>query len=263
MGFKNAGGTLTRLAVASVIALLAAQAGAAPVIDIAIDSLTPEGIYNEHYEVSQAGTANPDGSFGLSGNSVGYASTFNCVWDLTVNQDPQITSTFTLTNLSASTQNFVMTITLPIANIGPSTVQGGYFGDADPLKGTTYTDTSGNSDVTLGNIGSNPFYQAIVNSLAVSQSLGFFGPTGLNANGGPGIYGTLSQQAWGTPIPSAPFGPASGNIIIKWQFSLTGGDSVATKGFFQVEQVRVPEPTALVLVGFGLAALAGLRRRAS
>ena len=47
-----------------------------------------------------------------------------------VNPDPQITSTFTLTNISAVTQTFIMNVTLPIAAIGPTTVQGGYFGDA-------------------------------------------------------------------------------------------------------------------------------------
>jgi hypothetical protein len=172
----------------------------------------------------------------------------------------KITSTFTLTNISASTQNFVMNVTLPIAAIGPTTRQGGYFGD--PSTGTTYTDTSGNADVTLATVGATPFYQALVNGI-LSQGLGSFV---LNANavpGGAGVFGNESQQLWGTPIPSAVFGPASGNIRITWTFSLTAGDQVQTKGFFQVEPVATPEPGSMLLVGMGLAALALVRRRSA
>ena len=167
-----------------------------------------------------------------------------------VNPDPQITSTFTLKNITAVTQNFVMTVTLPIGLFGPTTVQGGYFGDG--VTGTTYTDTSGNGNVTLATVGANPFYRALVNGI-VSQDLGSFTVSAP-------VSGSLPQQAWGTPIPSAAEGPASGNIQIRWQFSLTAGDQVATKGFFQVEQA--PEPATVVLLGLGLAAVAGLRRRA-
>ena len=49
-------------------------------------------------------------------------------------------------------------------------------------------------------------------------------------------------------------------IRIRWQFSLTAGDSVQTKGFFQVEQA--PEPATVALMGLGLAALVVARRRA-
>ncbi|HUL73666.1 MAG TPA: PEP-CTERM sorting domain-containing protein [Vicinamibacterales bacterium] len=254
--------TLTRLGVAATLMILAVHATAAPVIGIQIDSL---GGGYAGYSTSQEGSANPDGSFGLKGfvDGATYGTSFNCDWSIVVNEDPQITSTFTLTNISGVTQTFVMTVTLPIAALGPSTVQGGYFGDpgldtyGDPL-GTRYTDASGNSDVTLNTIGGTPFYQALVNGI-LSQGLGNFAPAGLNANGGPGIYGSLSQQTWGTPIPAAPFGPASVNMQIRWTFSLTAGDSVSTKGFFQVE--RVPEPASAVLLGLGLAALAAARRR--
>ena len=166
--------------------------------------------------------------------------------------------TFTLTNLSSSTQNFTMTVTLPIATISPTTKQGGYFGD--PVTGTTFTDTSGNSTVTLATIGAIPFYQAIVNaptppsgSGTVSQGLGTFSITAAAS-------GNVPQQQWGTPIPSDVFGPATGNIQIRWNFSLTAGDQVQSKGFFQVE---APEPGSVLLLGLGLAALAVARRRSA
>ena len=245
-------GALTRLGVATAVLIGSAQALAAPAITIDISS--PAAGYAS-YNLTQEGVANPDGTFGLSGfvDGATYGTNFNCDWSIVVNPDPQITSTFTLTNISAVTQTFIMNVTLPIGLLGPTTVQGGYFGDA--VNGTTYTDTSGNSDVTLATVGANPFYSALVNGI-LSQGLGSFT---LNANGGPGVMGDTSQLSWGTPIPSAPFGPASTNIRIRWQFSLTAGDSVSTKGFFQVEPV--PEPTTVVLMGLGLAAIAGLRLR--
>jgi hypothetical protein len=130
-------------------------------------------------------------------------------------------------------------------------VQGGYFGDG--VTGTTYTDTNGSGGVTLATVGANKFYTALVNGVT-SYDLGTFTVSAP-------VSGSLPQQDWGTPIPSAPFGPASGNIRIRWQFSLTAGDSVQTKGFFQVEPTPAPEPATAALIGLGLGALVVARRR--
>jgi hypothetical protein len=244
---------LIALSAAVAVVMGASAAHAAPVVSVSVDTVVADPNNPDHYGVSQetAGPG-PDGSYLLSG--IGYGANFQCNWDVAVNPDPQITSTFTLTNLSASTQTFIMTVTLPIATISPTTRQGGYFGD--PNTATTYTDMSGpagDGAVTLATVGATPFYQAIVNGV-LSQGLGSFSET---ASGGPGISGSHSQEQWGTPIPSAAFGPATGNIQIKWTFSLTGHDQVSTKGFFQVE----PEPGSLLLIGLGLAGLALARKR--
>jgi hypothetical protein len=244
-------GALTRLGVAAAVLIGAAQAFAAAVT---VDITSAGGGYG--YTNTQ--DSNPDGTFSMSGVAGGAAvgAAFECDWSITGNEDPQITSTFTLTNISAVTQTFTMNITLPIAALGPTTVQGGYYGDA--VNGTVYSDANNSGSVTLATVAGTPFYQALVNGI-LSQGLGTFT---LTADCGPGCIGDTSQETWGTPIPSAPFGPASGNIRIRWNFSLTSGDSVSTKGFFQVEKTPAPEPTTAVLLGLGLATLAGLRRRA-
>jgi hypothetical protein len=230
----------------------AVQALAAPVISIDITSAGGGYGYSNTTET----VANPDGTFGMSGVAGGAAvgAAFDCDWSVVVNPDPQITSIFTLTNISGVTQSFIMNVTLPIASIAGPTVQGGYYGDA--VNGTVYTDNN-NNGVTLATVGANPFYSALVNSINLSQGLGSWTLTAT-----PGTSGDTSQENWGTPIPSAPFGPASGNIRIRWQFSLTSGDSVQTKGFFQVEPTAAPEPATIALVGLGLAALVVARRRA-
>jgi PEP-CTERM motif-containing protein len=238
---------LTGVGAAVAVVLGAFAASAAPVVGVSIDATdATTGVSGGSYAIDLATTANPDGTYGLSG--IGYGAAFQCNWDLTVNTDPQITSNFTLKNLAGTTQNFVMTITLPIATIAPNTVQGGYYGD--PVNGTTYSDTSGDGNVTLSSVGS--FYQALVNSV-VSQSLGTFSVSSAT-------FASLPQQQWGTPIPSAPFGAATNNMQIRWSFSLTPGDTVQSKGFFQVE---APEPGSVVLVGLGLAALGLVRRRSA
>jgi hypothetical protein len=255
MDVTSVRGALKRLGLSALAVLIgSASANAAPVVTVDISSAVVGG-YDEYTMTSEAAD-NSDGTFGLAG--VGYGTNFNCDWSIVVNPDPQITSSFTLTNISAATQTFIMTVTLPIAAIGPTTVQGGYFGaDASAaIPGTRYTDTNGDSNVTLATVGANPFYTALVNFVS-SQGLGSFTA---NANGGANVYGEIAQVAWGTPIPSAPFGPASGNIQLRWEFSLTAGDTVQTKGFFQVEPV--PEPSAMLLVGLGLAGLVAARKRA-
>ncbi|HTO07710.1 MAG TPA: PEP-CTERM sorting domain-containing protein [Myxococcota bacterium] len=229
---------------AAVGVCVASIAHAAPVVGVTIDSAdAATGAATGHYAIDLETAANGDGTYGLSG--LGYDAGFQCNWDLTVNPDPQITSTFTLLNLSGNTQNFTMTITLPIATISPNTVRGGYFGDG--VTGTTFTDTSGNGNVTLSSVGF--FYTALVNNV-VSQSLGTFSQSSSTS-------ASLPQQAWGTPIPSQAFGAATTNMQIVWSFSLTGGDQVQTKGFFQVE---TPEPSTVLLSLLALGGLATARK---
>ena len=250
MGRTTLRGTATLFGVAAALIFGAATAFAAsaPIISVGISTV---GIY-DNYNVSAPGTANPDGTYSLSG--IGYGTDFNCDWSITANTDPSITGTFNLTNLSVTTQTFVLTVQLPATVLG-HTVMGGYYG------ALTYTDTGGpggvpDSTVTVATITGSPFYRALVDGVGV-QDMGSFN---LNAFGGPGVFGTYSQQSFGAPIPSLP-GPngVSSSIGIRVTFSLTAGDSLNVPVFFRVD---APEPTSFALIGLGVAALAIVRKRA-
>jgi len=252
----NRRGVLTRLGFAAAVMFGAATAGAGPIISV--DITGGEGGIYDTYLLESEGTENPDGTFSLSG--IGYGTTFQCDWALNVNPDPSITGTFNLTNLSATTQNFVLNVTLPVpGGIAAPTVMGGYVGSA--LNGVEYFDQNLDSDVTLASVGLTPIYQAQLDSSSVtvqSLLLGSF-----NAFGGPGINENISQLLWGTPIPSAPGPGFATNMRIRATFSLTAGDRVSLPVNFVIEPAPVPEPGSFVLIGLGVAALVGLRARRS
>ena len=230
-------------------ALLAASiAGAAPLstaptLQFKLESTSSSYPYYANPELipSDAGptyTAVGFGSFGTLGMS----------WDVVVDPDPLISGTLIITNLSALTDTFTLTGTLPATPLPGPNVMGGYFG------AITYTDSNSNSTVTLSTVGTNPFYQAMIDGLPV-QGLGSFS---LNAFGGPGVFGTASQQSFGAPIPNAPAPAVGSSIGVALQFSLTAGDSVEIPFLFEV--ASVPEPSTVLLIGVALAGIAAQRR---
>src|SRR5262245_1336297 len=161
-------------------------------------------------------------------------SSYSLVMDLQLHADPSISGSFTLTNLSGSTQTFTVGASMSTAPFGGPTTSSGSFGDA------TYTDANSSGSVTLSTA---VFYQALIDAALVGQ-LGSFTQT---ASGGSGIFGTISQQTFG---PTGG-GPGGSSIAVKFPgFSLTAGDKVETPFAFSV----VPEPGIASLFA-GMAAI--------
>ena len=156
-------------------------------------------------------------------------ASFSLVMDLQLHADPVISGSFSLTNLSGSTQTFSVSASLSTAPFGAPTTFSGSFGDA------TYSDANGDSDVTIS---SAVFYRALIGATVVAERGSF---SNQNASGGPGITGTLSQEAFG---PTGG-GPGGSSITAAFPgFSLTAGDKVETPFVFSV----VPEPGSLALL---------------
>jgi hypothetical protein len=164
-------------------------------------------------------TAHPDGSFSASGE--GTATSFSFVFDFSLNADPSVAGSFTLQNLSGTTQTFTVSATLGVVPLGGPTTMTGSVGDVN------FTDTN-DSNVTLA---SALFYQARIDGLGV-QDLGSFNS---NANGGPGVIGTISQLSFG---PTTGPGVATSIGVAFPGFSLTAQDRVEVPFDFTV----VPEP---------------------
>ena len=173
-------------------------------------------------------------------------------WSWMGNSDPFVTNNFTLTNLSGSTQTFIITSTIGTVPIGPASltsgsIDGSITDNPGPFGGATISTVSGNSLYTALIDGSA--YETLLDdpfSVTVPGSGG-------SADVGPADFGLPANSQLGPAITS--------DIGIRIQFSLTAGDSVSFTSVFSVEETAVPVPAAVWLFGSGLVGLIGIARR--
>jgi len=179
-------------------------------------------------------TPGPGGSYLVSGTES--APSFSILFDFTLNPDPAVSGSFTLTNLSGTPQTFSVSATLGVLPIAGPTRIGGSYGD------TIYRDANNDSNVELS---SAAFYRAEIDGSGV-HDLGSFD---VMAFGGPGVFGTVSQDTFGTPIPSDPGPGVVSSIGVAFPgFTLTPGDSVEVPFEFVVS---APEPAFAPLFAIG------------
>ncbi|GAB4107958.1 MAG: hypothetical protein Kow00105_12830 [Phycisphaeraceae bacterium] len=192
-------------------------------------------------------TENPD-QFDLTGQMM-MPGMWNLTWDMTIDTDPFINGVFGLTNMSGSTQTFVLNVTIPITPVTPSSLIGGSVGGS-------VTDANNDGVATVANAGAAPLFDGQIDGVSVLPIIG--SPFAFSA---PFQGGTANIPATnvGLPGPTLP-GPAALNSIgINHVFTLTPGDTVALTSFFVVE---VPQPATLALLGAGIMAIVGVKRRA-
>lgn len=177
------------------------------------------------------------------------AGMWDLTWDMTVDTDPFVNGVFSLTNISGTTQTFMLNVTVPVSPaVTPSSLIGGSVGGS-------VTDANNDGVATIANNGAMPLFHGHIDGVDILPII--TSPYSFSA---PFAGGTANIPATnvGLPGPTIP-GPAALNTIgIGHQFTLTPGDTVALTSFFVVEPV--PEPASIGLVACGLA-LIGLRRR--
>jgi hypothetical protein len=206
--------------------------------------------------VNEQVIANADGSFTLIGNQQGGgtlgAPVWGLSWNLTLNQDPSIQGSLTLTNLTASTRNFNLAFSLPVLSGFSSSLFGGSI-DA------TLIDFNNSGSATLAPIAISPsVYRGQIDGSTVLSLLA----QNLGCSGGPGCL-VNSAEDFGLPGPTQP-GPAVNSTIgMLLNFSLTAGDRVTFLADFTVEPpAPVPLPAAFPLLLMGLGVFARNRRAA-
>jgi hypothetical protein len=179
-------------------------------------------------ELTPTLTRNLDGTYSASGSRT-VANNYSVLFNFTLNADPKIAGSFTLTSLSSSDQNFTVAATMGVTPFGPPNHISGSYGE---LK---YSDTS--TDGRLG-VGANPFYDALIDGNSVA-TLGSFAFAPITSQP-PGVFGTLSPETFDNPYPGVS---QASSIGVSFEFMLTAGDQVQTPFEFTV----VPEPTETAL----------------
>ena len=186
---------------------------------------------------------NPNGN-PLGGGTYNYQDSlvdldYSLSWDINVNPDPFVSGNIVITNTSAFTQEFDLTIVLGSNDTGPGTFLTGSF-----AGGLTADDGGG----TLASLAGAPVWSALVDGAPAVTFLD--DPFSVNAdpfqsvNVGSGNFAGLA-------------GPAlNDSIAIRIAFSLTSGEQASfTSNFF----VEIPAPAGLAMIAVG--GFFGRRRR--
>lgn len=166
-------------------------------------------------------------------------------WNLQTDPDPTINNVFAVTNNTAGTQSFLVTVTLPTGIVfgPPSYIRGSIQGGA--------TDNNFNG-VTLSNTGTTSIYDGLIDGVSVRTL--FDNPT--TASGVGSV--SLGTASFGIPIQESVAVATLTSIGLTLRFDLSAGDSASFTSVFDVQPI--PEPGTALLMGLGLAALAAGRR---
>jgi hypothetical protein len=166
------------------------------------------------------------------------------------NVDPIISTSFSVTNNTLAVQIYTFTFTLPVPPQAPFTFTAG-------STGITATDNNGDG-ATVGPVAGRPTYYSQI------DGIDFKDLTITPIVAGPLDTATNSANFGLLPSPPSFPGPAVVSTIgIRYDFSLTPGDSAGVTGVFMVQprEDNIPEPASATLVGLAMVMFAVCRRR--
>jgi hypothetical protein len=170
-------------------------------------------------------------------------------WNLSLDPDPSISNIASVTNNTASTQSFVITVSLPtsIAFGPPSLIRGSI--------GLTATDANGSGNVTLASSGINPIYNGLIDGVSARTLLD--SPQTFSA---AGAFNSVSTGTFnfGIPVQESVALATLTSIGLEIRFDLSAGDTASFTSVFDVQPI--PEPGTALLLGLGLVGLAARAR---
>jgi hypothetical protein len=197
----------------------------------------------EPYPLVGVVTPIPDGDkwkYQINGNynQHGYEMTL----DFVVEPDPSVFGNVTLRNVTAITQDFTFSFSLPVSpGFNPSLMNGS----------VGLTTTADATAAVVGSTAPDPIYAALIDGTTVKKLLD--NPFALPA----ASFDSASTNAnFGLPVAVAG-GAVTTDIGIRLHFNVTPGDQAGITSQFTVNPV--PEPTALL--GLAIGGLVLARRR--
>mgnify|MGYP005855811029 CR=1 FL=1 len=169
-------------------------------------------------------------------------------WNLFADPDPTISNTASVTNNTASTQSFLISVSLPTSiSFGPPSL----------IRGSIVLGGSDNNNdgVTVSSTGTNSIYNALIDGSTVRTLLD--APQTFTT---PFPSGSVSSGVvdFGIPVEESIAVATLTSIGLDIRFDLSAGDSASFTSVFDVQPI--PEPGTALLLGLGLVGLAARGR---
>ncbi len=196
-----------------------------------LDSST-DGTYTTEKNTDPTGSPTVDEWSGLYSNQF-----MSLRYDITLDEDPVVTSFFSLQNNSGFTNTFTFTVNQPVSPIVNSSLGSG---------STAYTLTAVSPVATLDTPLGSALYTAEINGSPVQQLF-----PGTSPATSPLPFSTSTSGTINTSFSGQPEGPAS-LISIFNNFTLTSSDLASATSIFKIDATNAPEPTSIALALLGL-----------